>query len=126
MRSMIFSWHVLARCFSLIRLLVLKRSILLTSSRVEGPKSFYSRFLIDSYWEVVARFFGTSHDSERITGTPPQSRKVQFADKPHLTPVRLGCRSRAHGCLDRRSDTQKIVQPAAFMGTNRRRPILDK
>jgi pimeloyl-ACP methyl ester carboxylesterase len=34
--------------------------------------------------------------------------------KPHLAPVRVGCCSRARVCLDRRSGTQRFVDPGAF------------
>src|SRR5258707_1328697 len=37
---------------------------------------------------------------------------------PHLTLVSVGCCSRARVCLDRRSETQKFVDPAAFVVTN--------
>jgi len=36
---------------------------------------------------------------------------------PHLTLVSVGCCSRARVCLDRRSETQIFVDPAAFMRT---------
>ena|ERR1700733_7961740 len=45
-------------------------------------------------------------DSGRITGNP------------HLTPVSVGCCSRARVCLDRRSETQIFVDPAAFFITD--------
>src|ERR1700733_481332 len=45
-------------------------------------------------------------DSGRITGNP------------HLTPVSVGCCSRARVCLDRRSETQIFVDPGAFVGTD--------
>jgi hypothetical protein len=34
--------------------------------------------------------------------------------KPHLTPVGVGCCSLARVCLDRRSETHRFVDPAAF------------
>jgi len=41
----------------------------------------------------------------------------RVTEKPHVTLVSVGCCSRARVCLDRRSETQIFVDPAAFPGT---------
>src|SRR5258708_38018761 len=42
----------------------------------------------------------------------------RITGNPHLTLVSVGCCSRARVCLDRRSETQIFVDPAAFLDTN--------
>jgi len=55
--------------------------------------------------------------AEAICDAAPTS-SSRITNKPHLTPFNVGCCSRARVCLDRRSETQIFVDPAAFIVTN--------